>query len=777
MYQGLRTEEVLQKQEQGLRNVHEEKGGRSVRDILRNNLLTFFNLLNLAYFILVLIAGSLRNGLFMFVILLNSAIGIIQELRTKKKLDELKLLSAPKQEVLRDGEKKEVPSENLVPGDLVFFRAGDQIPADCTVLSGEAEVNESMLTGEEDNVKKRSESILLSGSYLTGGSLSAIVDKVGKDCYAESISREAKRYKEHESKLRDTLNGILKLVSVIIIPLSALMFIKAYFISGAGFRSAIIQLVTSGVGMIPEGLVLLTSIALTLGTLRLAQKGTIVQELFCIETLARVNILCLDKTGTLTDGNVYVSDALPEIDTEQFTSLMRTFAAAFPEGNATQKALSSYFPGGEYGDLPTVPFSSSRKFAGITLLSGGSFYAGASEMLFPGDEALKSKIAEFQEKGERVLVTGISPDPLSEHPDHLRYTGMISMRDSLKKDCEKTLAYLREQGVSLKCISGDNALTVSRIAEAAGLPDASRYIDLTELKTEEEIRKAAGTYSVFGRVTPEQKKILIESLKEEGRTAMIGDGVNDVLALKAADCSIAMGNGSDAAKHTADIILLNSDFSSVPDIVHEGRRVINNILASSAMYLIKTFFSVFLTLGVILIADRYPMQAVQLTLISATAVAIPTFFLQLEPNFSLVREGFMKQVIGLSLPAGLSIALISLLDVKLSSLSVFADIDAVSTLLVFFTAFVYFYMLSRVFKPFTRYRFFVILGASLLFLSAAFLFGRILFDLVPLKKEYLGLLALEIVLVPFLILLLTRIYNAVSDRFIRRFIQTQHEKS
>ncbi len=732
---GLTEQQALERKASGLSNVNPDANrGRTIGQIILSNTITFFNILNLAFFVLILVVGAYKNGLFIFIIFINSGIGIFQEIRAKKMLDSLSLLNASTVSVLRDGKPVKLKVEEIVLGDVIRLKAGSQIPADSRIIEGEIEVNESLLTGEADNIMKKTGAEVLSGSYVTSGSALAEVIHVGKDNYIETISGEAKKFKKVNSELRNSINKILKVISYIIVPLCAGFFAKLFFLQRETLQSAVVQVVTSGIGMIPEGLYLLTTLALTLGVIRLARKKTLVQELYCIETLARVDTLCLDKTGTLTEGRMKVEDVhlLKAGAEKEFESGFINVLRVQQSVNETSEALKDYFGStSEPWKVRTViPFSSDRKYSGASFHGEGTYYMGAQQFLCPGDAELHALVEEKAALGLRVMVLVHSMEEKDDFAlsGYLEPIGYVTLSDVIRKDCRETLDFFKAQGVALKCISGDDPLTVSRIAETCGLENADRYVDAGTLKTKEEIAKAVQEYVVFGRVKPDQKKTIVECLQEAGHTvAMTGDGVNDVLAMKQANCSIAMASGAEATKHTADVVLLSSDFSAMPTIFNEGRRVINNICCSAAMYLIKTTFSVLLTLFTILLGQAYPFVAVQLSIISACAVGIPTFLLQLEPNFKPIPKHFMGQVFRNAFPAGLTIAIVCFLITNIG-LAVSPGVSTqLQTICVLSTGWIYFFMLRRLYSPMSTYRRIVAYGMEVIY-YIVMIFGQKILD-------------------------------------------------
>ena len=770
---GLSSEEVKIRTAEGKVNVVPgRKKGRTVPEIILTNLFTFFNLLNIFFFVLILLVGAYKNGLFIFTIVFNTLIGIIQELRTKRELDKVRLLTQPQSMVIRDGEARRIPNEQIVLDDVLELKTGDEIPADAVLISGLLELNESMLTGEEDTVRKEDGADLFSGTFVTSGKGYAKVVHVGRDNYVETISGEVKKFKKAPSKLRDSLNLILKVVSFLIIPLVLGLFLRLHFTTDQPLRDVVVSIVTSGIGMIPEGLFLLTTVALSMGAVRLAKKRTVTKDLYSIESLARVDILCLDKTGTLTEGKMHVEDAVPFTDAERFREAFRQVLSALSSENATSEALNAYFgqPGEAWNCTQQIPFSSARKFSGASFESEGIFLIGAAQILCRDDASLLQKIAPLAEEGLRVLVLCRADGPLPSDlglPRHRECLGYVVLSDVLRKDCRETLEFFRRQDVKLLCISGDDAVTVSRIASRAGLTDASEYVDLSLVKDDDALREAVRTKTVFGRVTPDQKKRIVQLLKEDGHTvAMTGDGVNDVLAMKEADCSIAMASGSEVTKHTANVVLLDSDFAAMPSIVNEGRRVINNIMNASSMYLIKTIFSAILTLGTIILGGAYPVDAVHLTIISATAVGAPTFFMQFEPTFTRIRNDFMIRVFRNAVPAALIISLACLLVTRIGT-GIGAERGVLVTICFLAIGAVYFFMLKRIYSPLSNYRKVIAYSMEIIYIIIVFL-GRSILSLKAIPFAGIVVILAVIALTPVLVELLELLYDKAAALMQKR---------
>lgn len=761
-FQGLTQAEVEARIADGQVNAIQDSSNRSVKDIVMGNTLTFFNFINVVLLALVLSVRSYKNMLFIFIIIANTLIGIFQEIKAKITLDKLKILTVSHVDVIRDGVKKSVTVSELVKDDVILLKSGGQIPADGVILDGEVDVNESLLTGESDSIHKTCGSKVLSGSFVTSGKAMCLLTEVGHDCYMEKLSSEAKQFKRYKTELQRNLDTILKFISIIIVPLGIILFAKQYWISGSTYEQAALDTVAAVLGMIPEGLVLLTSVALALGTVRLARRSTLVRELFCIETLARVDTLCLDKTGTITEGHLCVQgeeSVKEDVDLEQ---LMGRMVGALGDENETFQALRQHYKRNQSANTKFVlPFSSERKFSGVVFEGEGTYLMGAYQFIFPqADPAVLEKIAEYASQGLRVLTVAHSPNEMTDYTlaEDFEIVGFVFMTDVVRKNAPDILGYFEEQGVDLKVISGDDPVTVAAIAARAGLKDADKYIDATTIHTDEEMEDAILKYSVFGRVTPKQKQQMVRLLKQNGRTvAMTGDGVNDVLALKDADVSIAMASGSEAAKNTANLVLLNSDFASLPHIVNEGRRVINNIKAAASMFLIKTGFSVLTALLTIIVGQNYPFQPIQLSVINGCAVAIPTMLLQLEPSFQKVNKHFFREVLRMSMPAAITItAMITIINNIGHSIG--TPREMLSTVCVLATGWVYLITLRQVYSPMTGYRKFVIYLMQTAYL-VAMVIGQRIMELVGLNFTCVIVTLAAVNFAPMIIDLATKGYD------------------
>lgn len=703
---GLTAQQVQEHRMRGWTNQPVDPPSKTTKEIIQENVFTYFNLIFLVLAVLLCLVGSFRDLTFLPVIVLNTLIGIIQETRAKKVLDNLTMLNAPHAMVIRDGKKSQINAEDLVVDDIVIFEAGNQVCADAEVCAGEVQVNESLLTGESDEITKRKGDQLMSGSFIVSGQCHARLDKVGADSYISRLTLEAKAMQNTEqSEMIRSLDKLVKWVGVAIIPIGIILFIQAFVFQGEGFRSSVTSMIAAVIGMIPEGLYLLASVALAVSSIRLAQKKVLLHDMKCIETLARVNVLCVDKTGTITENTMEVQDVIPTKEYEEgkmcpLSELLGDFTAAQSSDNITMEAMKRYFKiaSGKKAVAKTG-FSSASKYSSVTF-EEASYVLGAPEFVLKEQcENYEEAISAHASKGARVLVFGTAkeePDgkPLKEAVTPLAY---VLLANPIRQEAKETFTYFAEQGVEVKVISGDNPLTVSEVAKEAGIAGAERYVDASTLHTEEEMRAAVLNNAVFGRVTPNQKRKFVQILKEEGKTvAMTGDGVNDVLALKDADCSIAMASGSDAAAQASQLVLLESDFSCMPEVVLEGRRVVNNIQRSASLFLVKNIFSFLLSLVSFVFMFTYPLEPSQISLISMFTIGVPAFFLALEPNKNIIKGHFLTNVFLKALPAALTDVL------AVGALVIFgrtfgvssADISTAATMLLSIVGFMILYTIS-----------------------------------------------------------------------------------
>lgn len=668
---GLTSEEVRKRIDNGQTNHTDISTQKTVGQIVKSNLLTYFNLIFLILTVLLCIVGSFRNLTFLPVIIGNTVIGIFQELRAKKTLDKMSMLNAPHSIVVRDGEQQQIQSEELVKDDIIILSAGNQICADATVLSGSISVNEALLTGESDEIKKKSGDGLMSGSFVVSGQCYAKLDKVGNESYISQLTAQAKAMGDGEqSEMIRYINKLVKWVGIIIIPVGIILFCQAYIMNGETFKKSVVSMVAAVLGMIPEGLYLLTTVALALSTIRLAKKQVLLHDMKSIETLARVDVLCVDKTGTITEPGMQVTELVisgrcgdAEMDKRAFAHLLADYSAVIEDNNATMEAIRAYVAKNEIEKgsrtlLKTQPFTSANKYSKVSFVEG-DYMLGAPEFIMKDRyEEISGEIEEYQSKGYRVLLMAESGEDSigSVRPlVGISPIGYIVLSNPIRENAESTFTYFKEQGVAIKVISGDNPATVSEVAKRAGIDGAENYVDASTLASEKDITEAVDKYTVFGRVTPKQKQLIVRALQKQKHTvAMTGDGVNDILAMKDADCSIAMASGSEAAAQAAQTVLLDSDFGRMPYVVFEGRQVVNNIQRSASLFLVKNIFSLLMAIFSAIFAITYPLEPSQISLISMFTIGLPGFLLALEPNRDRIEGNFMVNVMLKALPAGLT---------------------------------------------------------------------------------------------------------------------------
>ena len=668
---GLTSEEVRERIDNGQTNHTDISTQKTVGQIVKSNLLTYFNLIFLILTVLLCIVGSFRNLTFLPVIIGNTVIGIFQELRAKKTLDKMSMLNAPHSIVVRDGEQQQIQSEELVKDDIIILSAGNQICADATVLSGSISVNEALLTGESDEIKKKSGDGLMSGSFVVSGQCYAKLDKVGNESYISQLTAQAKAMGDGEqSEMIRYINKLVKWVGIIIIPVGIILFCQAYIMNGETFKKSVVSMVAAVLGMIPEGLYLLTTVALALSTIRLAKKQVLLHDMKSIETLARVDVLCVDKTGTITEPGMQVTELVisgrcsdDEMDKRAFAHLLADYSAVIEDNNATMEAIRAYVDKNEIEKgsrtlLKTQPFTSANKYSKVSFVEG-DYMLGAPEFIMKDRyDEISEEIEEYQSKGYRVLLmaeSGNDSSGLEKSFGGISPIGYIVLSNPIRENAESTFTYFKEQGVAIKVISGDNPATVSEVAKRAGIDGAENYVDASTLASEKDITEAVDKYTVFGRVTPKQKQLIVRALQKQKHTvAMTGDGVNDILAMKDADCSIAMASGSEAAAQAAQTVLLDSDFGRMPYVVFEGRQVVNNIQRSASLFLVKNIFSLLMAIFSAIFAITYPLEPSQISLISMFTIGLPGFLLALEPNRNRIEGNFMANVMLKALPAGLT---------------------------------------------------------------------------------------------------------------------------
>lgn len=738
---GLSAEQVKRRFAQGENNYKVESSTLSVSEIVRSNVCTYFNLVFAVIAVLLAIVGAWSDMLFLPIIVANTCIGIIQEVHSKKVLDKLSILNAPHAVVIRDGKRQEIPADQLVLDDIVEFSAGSQIPADAKVVSGELQVNESLITGESDEIEKREGDSLLSGSFVVSGKACARLEKVGKDSYISKLTLQATKSKKGEqSEMIRSLNYLIMVMGIIIIPIGIALFVQSFIYNEGTFHDSITGMVAAIIGMIPEGLYLLTSVALAVSSVRLAQKKVLIHDMKCIETLARVNVLCVDKTGTITEPGMHVYDfsVLDGADQLEISQLLADFVAAQEKDNATMEALKAHFSNGSGMRAREVySFSSETKYSGAVMNDGKSYVIGAPEFVLRGQFAqYQEKIATYSSKGYRVLVFAQYEGTLDRKPltEPVLPLCFVMLANPIRKGAKETFTYFAENDVDIKVISGDNPLTVSVIAAEAGIVGAERFVDASTLKEKEDYYRAVEEYTVFGRVTPSQKRMLVQALKEHKKTvAMTGDGVNDVLALKDADCSVAMASGSEAASNVAQLVLLDSDFSRMPSVVAEGRRVVNNIERTAALYIVKNIFSMLLAIFSVILMLDYPLEPSQVSLISMFTIGIPSFVLALEPNKELIRGHFLTNVLVRALPAGLTDFIV------VSGLVIFCrefqvDLDCLSTSCTILVAIVGFMILHRIARPMNTGHIVMLVGVIAGWILCM-LFGGSFFGITGISKQ------------------------------------------
>lgn len=723
---GLKSEQVNNRVSEGLTNKVENKNTKTYASIFFSNIFTFFNLLCFAVAGCLIAVGAFTDLLFLIIIFCNIFIGIIQEIKAKKTIEKISLVTAPSASVIRDGVKREVPVDEVVLDDIIIFSLGKQICADCDIIEGEVEANESLLTGESVAIKKKVGDRLLSGSFIVSGKCTARVDKVGNASYTAQLAEKAKQYKKPNSELLRSLKTIILCIGFVIIPLGGLMFYNNFYVNSLSLQLAIKKTAGSMIGMIPAGMFWLTSVALATGVVKLARKRTLVQDLYSIEMLARTDVLCLDKTGTITDGTMKVNTVvqLGDKSPHVIDDIVGSMLTALNDSNQTSRALAAHFGySKEFTKLTAIPFSSEKKFSAVTFKNNETYAFGASEFLIKSKmPSIDKMIKQYAYKGFRVLILvkcegKIENDKL---PSKRTPVALIVIEDHIRADAFETIDWFKKNGVQIKIISGDNPITVSEVSKRVGVDRAELFVSL-EGMSELQVVEAAENYTVFGRVSPEQKCILIKALKNKGhKVAMTGDGVNDILALKEADCSIAMASGSEATRNVSHLVLLDSNFASMPSVVAEGRRVVNNVQKSSSLFLMKTFFTIFVSIFCLIMTIEYPFNTKQMMLLEAFVIGIPSFLLALQPNAELIKGRFLPRLISKALPGALifTICMIAcyVLDVTIGTNGQY------ETMAAFAVTFTGLLVLMNVCKPFDVFRGLMFGGVTLLsILSIAFI--------------------------------------------------------
>ena len=774
---GLSSDEAEQRKQEGKANFASTVKTKSIKRIFIDNICTVFNAVNVILFVLLLLVGSYKNMLFIGAALCNVIIGIVQEIRSKRSVDKLTILAQSKISVLRDSELLSLSKDEIVLGDVILLSRGNQVPADCVLLDGECMANESLLTGESDLIEKKDGDELYSGSFISSGSCFCRVDRVGADSYAAKINDEAKYLKKSNSQILRSFKWIINICTMVIFPIGILLFVTDYIMRGQAMDTTVVSTVGALVGMIPSGMILLTSTVLAVSVIRLARKKVLVNELYSIETLARVDVICLDKTGTLTSEELTLQRVINFVPEDEIKTALSSILTAGKDINATLQTVSDYA-----ADMSPVackkfiPFSSETKWSGGSFADGKSYIIGAAEFVFSDKEKYRKIFETIDSVKEtvRILVVASSETEIKsrEIPGDLQPMAILLIKDELRDNVRETVSYFVEQGVTMKVISGDSIGTVQNIAKDCGIPGADRAIDMSTVKTEEELKEAAERCNIFGRVTPPQKKQLLLALKEKGhKVAMTGDGVNDVLALKEADCSVAMAQGSEAARNVSQLVLVNNDFASMPQVVAEGRRAINNLERSSSLYLVKTIYSIILAVFFVFSSFSYPFAPIQLTLIGALTVALPSFVLALQPNKNIVRGDFTFNIIARAAPAALCIALSIILTAVLSGVLSVSQ-EELSTIAVYVTALIGMMLIVRLSLPLNALRG-AMLGVSTAGLLIAFVFFGGFFNLVPLGQNALIMLAITAVL---FVILFNVLYH-IADRMIEKEKHRLHRTS
>lgn len=727
---GLSTEEVAKQKELGLQNNYEENVAKSTKDIIFDNVMTLFNFLNFAIAVCLLFVGAYSNLAFLAIIIVNMSIGIFQEIHARNLVQKLSIVAKENVHVVRNGVQQEIDTKELVMEDIVIISAGEQVPSDMEVIDGKVEANEALLTGESDLIEKEIGDTLLSGSFIVSGQVYARVIHVGAENYAVKITQEAKVHKPIQSELVNSIRKVSKFTSWVIIPLGIILFVEAFWLRDAGIKTSVVASAAALLGMLPKGLVLLISIALTTGVIKLAKKRILVQDMYSIETLAHVDTLCLDKTGTITEGKMKVQKAIILHDKyeELFPQIIGSYLSESTDNNITMQAIRDHYEvSNRFGAKEVLAFSSERKWGAIEFPEIGTVYLGAPERLVD-DSRLPEAVFTAQENGYRVLMLAIAEQqPLNETKmPYLEPLAILEIDDPIRQNAKETLAYLKEEGIDLKVISGDNPVTVSNIARRAGLPGYESYIDLSTKTTEAEVREAVQQYTVFGRVSPQQKRTIVRELKDtEHVVAMTGDGVNDVLALREADCSIAMAEGDGATRQISNLVLLDSDFTTLPDVLFEGRRVVNNVTRVSSVFFIKTIYSFILSIICALTAIAFPFIPIQVTLIDLAIEGYPAFFLSF--------EGDKRKVVGKFLPTALKNASVNALLVVANIIAVyligqnqgFSSLDT-TTLMYYLLVGISCMAVVRACLPLNPLRIFLVFSTIIGIYVAAMLFHNIL---------------------------------------------------
>ncbi len=757
--EGLSNEQVELRIKEGLVHHDVTVPTKSIKEIIFTNVFTAFNFLNFGLAFCILLAGNIKNLLFIGTVFLNMFISIFQEIKAKRIIDKLSLLDQTKVTVIREKEIKEITKEEIVLDDLIILKTGNQVVVDSYIQEGELLVNESFITGEDIPIEKKPGDMILSGSFIVSGNSTIKVEHIGEDNYTSKISKDAKYLKKLNSELMNSLNRVIKSISVIIVPVGLLLLFNQMNIPNTPFNIAVINTCAALIGMIPDGLILLTSTVLAVSVIRLARVNVLVQELYCIETLARVDVLCLDKTGTITEGYMEVVDYILEdgVDDAEFARIIDSYTNTMIDYSPTMKAIETRFKteqGKAFTAKKIVPFSSERKYSSIEL-SDCTYYLGAYDFIL---DKHNKKYDEYSKDYRVILLAKEEKGSNKRIP-----MGIILVQDKIRESAKKTIEYFKEQGVTVKVISGDNPVTVSHIAKRVGIDGYDKYVDLSNIETKEELKEAYLNNTIFGRVKPNQKKQLILLIKELGHTvAMTGDGVNDVLALKEADCSIAMASGTEATRNVSQLVLMDSNFDSLPHVVAEGRRTVNNISRSASLFLTKTMYTMLTVITLLLIAKNYPFQPIHLSLMNLITIGVPSFVLALEPNKERIKGSFLSMVIATALPISLTIYTIVLLSIVLGPRMMFGQ-EQISTVCVLLTTLIMLVYQFKLCRPFNTIRRVMFITLCTLF-SIEILFFRDFFSLSRITGDLVFFTAILFILG----MLLWYFY----DKFIKYFVKS-----
>lgn len=764
---GLTEEQVEERYRTNLVNKDTTVKTKTIPEIVFTSTFTLFNILNIFLATCVILVGAYKNVLFLGVIICNTVIGIIQEIRAKKVIDKLNLIAESKIKVLRNGKVVSISRENIVLDDLIILSTGDQVVVDCIIVDGECEINASAITGEEKSIVKSVDDDILSGSFIVSGYVTSRVNHIGEENYISVISKDAKRVKKHKSEILSSLNTIIKVISIIIIPLGAIFFYTQYNLSGNTLENAVVNTVAALLIMIPDGLILLISTVFAIGAIRMSKHKILVQNLYCSENLARVDVLCLDKTGTITEGKMEVTDIIPLGNTSktEIEVMIRELCSNSKDNNSVMTSLKDKYSGTSNLIVKKiVPFSSKLKYSGITFKDNGTYILGAPEFVLKDNYSKIHNIVEKYTEGSRVLLIAYSKNDFvtNDLPNNIEPIGLILLNDKIRKDAIKTIEYFKRQNVTLKIISGDNPKTVASIAKRSGF-DSQDYIDASKIETDVELRQAVKKYNIFGRVSPFQKKKIVEFLQEDKHVvAFTGDGVNDCLALKQSDCSITIATASEAARNVSELVLLDSDFSKMPKVVADGRRNINNLERSAVLFLTKTMYASILAIIFLFVDEFYPFIPIQTSLISVTTIGIPSFILALEKNEELVRGKFLPNVLKKVIPGALTVVFNIIIILILHEILHLTK-EEISTFSVILSAFTGFMVIYKSSMPFNVLRTVLLISMVTIFVGAYLLFPS-LFSLTYLSYKNIVLLLILIISA----IILYSLFNLMTSKVFKK---------